>query len=401
MRNHPTLMIIADDLTGAADCAARWRNSGQPAEVRLTPTTESLGPGATALVSDSRHLTANAAAQQVSTTIANLNTTANLRWYKKIDSTLRGNLGAELDAALSALDKSHALICPAFPDQQRGLQNGILICPPQIAAPVNLASRLAEQSHLTSGLIPLDVVRSAGDLATALVAAAENANLLICDAMTNNDLTRIAAAASQALPNALLCGSAGLMGALAAQEQPMSDHLQLDDLPTCKSATIIVGSGSILAHQQLQVLQRHYAAQVATICVDTTTLENEGLPKNLPDHVSPLITLIHQQAPEAGTPLDGPLARIRATILAEQAERCIRYTRPELLILVGGDTALSVLRRLSVERLIMLRELLPGVPLARAIRANRQELLVVLKAGSFGDPQTLVELLGLCLRPIR
>ncbi len=39
----------------------------------------------------------------------------------KIDSTLRGNLGAELDAALAALGRDHALICPAFPAQGRGL----------------------------------------------------------------------------------------------------------------------------------------------------------------------------------------------------------------------------------------------------------------------------------------
>jgi 4-hydroxythreonine-4-phosphate dehydrogenase len=245
------------------------------------------------------------------------------------------------------------------------------------------------------------MVRSGGDsLATALGAAIANANLLICDAISNDDLARIASAASHALPNALLCGSAGLMGALAAQERLIPDRLVVHHLPTCEHAIVVIGSGSKLAHQQLQQLQRRYAAHVATICVDSKPAENEGSLKHLVDHAAPPIIVIHQQAPEAGIPLDGPLARSRAAILAEQAERNIIHTRPDLLILVGGDTAISVLRRLAVERLVMLRELLPGVPLARAITADRQEILVVLKAGSFGDPQTLVELLGMCLRPL-
>ncbi len=53
-----------------------------------------------------------------------------VRWYKKIDSTLRGNIGAELDAMLDGLAESGALtaiISPAFPAQRRGVEDGYLV----------------------------------------------------------------------------------------------------------------------------------------------------------------------------------------------------------------------------------------------------------------------------------
>ena len=62
-----------------------------------------LPAGALSIVSDSRHLPPNEAAERVSSLILPLVDTENAIWYKKIDSTLRGNLGAELDAMLGAL----------------------------------------------------------------------------------------------------------------------------------------------------------------------------------------------------------------------------------------------------------------------------------------------------------
>lgn len=39
--------------------------------------------------------------------------------YKKIDSTLRGNIGVELDAVIDALNISTVIIAPVFPKNGR------------------------------------------------------------------------------------------------------------------------------------------------------------------------------------------------------------------------------------------------------------------------------------------
>ena len=92
------LKILADDLTGAADTAARCRHFGMPATIFLDIPELPLPPGALAFTSDSRHLPADEAARQARNTAARL-PRLNAQWYKKIDSTLRGNIGSELDRA--------------------------------------------------------------------------------------------------------------------------------------------------------------------------------------------------------------------------------------------------------------------------------------------------------------
>ena len=118
----PALVIVADDLTGAADSAARCVQAGLSAEVWLEPTREPAQVDVVAVSSDSRFLLPAEAAQRVRETLAILATgptAAGVTWYKKIDSTLRGNLGAELEAMLALLPGKSAVISPAFPAQVR------------------------------------------------------------------------------------------------------------------------------------------------------------------------------------------------------------------------------------------------------------------------------------------
>src|SRR5687767_14292754 len=93
-----SILIQADDLTGAADCAARCHHAGLPATIALRPPSGAWPGGVCALSSDSRWLAPDMAAQRVRALLAGLPSTGGARWYKKIDSTLRGNIGAELDA---------------------------------------------------------------------------------------------------------------------------------------------------------------------------------------------------------------------------------------------------------------------------------------------------------------
>ena len=104
------------------------------------------------------------------------------------------------------------------------------------------------------------------------------------------------------------------------------------------------------------------------------------------------VTLLHQSPPAPGAVLDGRAARQRADFLADAALACIARSQPDLLLLVGGDTAVTVLSRLDVERLTVESELLPGMPLCTA-DVNGHSLRVVMKPGSFGDEQALVEAL--------
>ena len=155
------LLILADDLTGAADCAARCRGAGLPAVIHIGSPRPALAPGVAAFTTDSRHLAPGVAGRAVAQALADLPAPSHAIWYKKIDSTLRGNLGAELEAWLATMGAPCALICPAFPAQGRALVAGRLVLhgAPQ---PAELPAMLAAQTQLGVMQVKLADVRAGG-----------------------------------------------------------------------------------------------------------------------------------------------------------------------------------------------------------------------------------------------
>ena len=379
------ILILADDLTGAADTASRCRAAGLSATIFLTSPRPPLPAGVVAFTSDSRHLPPAEAAACTRAVAAPLADQPAI-WYKKIDSTLRGNIGSELDALLDLLDAPGALVCPAFPAQGRGLHDGYLVAP-NLSAAVHLPTLLRQQSRYSVLSFSLEDVRS-GALAQQFRhrdTEAQGRKVSVVDALTDEDLGLIVDAA-ESVPGLLLCGSAGLIGELAKRQG------QNKDLPgfgkpgrsDCRSL-VVVGSGSPMAHRQIGGLLAAYPAAPRLV------LEVDGIDATAPED-APLV-LMHQPPPWPGIALDGPEARRRAELLADAALVQIGRMQPDLLILVGGDTAVAVLSRLGVDRLTVQAELLPGMPLCTA-EVNGRSLRVVMKPGSFGDEDALVKALN-------
>jgi len=392
MSQMQQILILADDLTGAADTASRCRAAGLSATIFLTPPRPSLPAGVVAFTSDSRHLPPAEAAARTRAVAAPLADQPAI-WYKKIDSTLRGNIGSELDALLDLLDTPAALVCPAFPTQGRGLRKGSLIAP-NLSAEVHLPTLLRQQSRYPVLSFSLEDVRS-GALAERFQRRAAEAQsrrggwdrlVFVVDGMTDEDLGWIVDAA-EAVPGLLLCGSAGLIGEVAKRQGQKEDLPGFGKPGRSESKTlIVVGSGSPVAHRQIDgLLAAHPAAPRLVLEANSV---NGTAPVDAP------LVLIHQPPPLPGTPLDGPDARRRAELLADAALVQIGRMQPGLLILVGGDTAVAVLSRLGVDQLTVQTELLPGMPLCTA-QVNGRSLQVVMKPGSFGDEETLARLLTL------
>ena len=384
MMSSASLLIVADDLTGAADCAARCRHAGLPATIAIRGPSLPLPPGALAFTTDSRHLDPARAAQRVRTMVGALVGVTNAVWYKKIDSTLRGNLGSELDALLDTLGHPCALVCPAFPAHGRGLLDGCLTGAP--VPPIHLPTLLAQQSQRAVAALPLATVRTGSERLAAHMAEmhAQRAQLLVVDALSEDDLHTIVAAAAQALPDALLCGSAGLIGALAAgwsaeRAWAPDEAMGASRRPGAGPAVVVVGSGSAMAHAQIAHLHRQ---GVQTIAVGAG-----------PAQQATGDVLLHLPEPR-NMALEGIAAREAAARLAEAALAAIARRQPAVLVLVGGDTAISVLARLGIQRLTVLRELLPGMPLTCGVDAAGGSHFVIVKAGSHGDETTLATLVA-------
>ena len=98
------LLIIADDFTGALDTGVQFAACGISTKVVVDPETDLSGDRAQVLVVDTetRHLPAGEARSVVLRLAVRARKTGIPYIYKKTDSALRGNIGAELAAVLEA-----------------------------------------------------------------------------------------------------------------------------------------------------------------------------------------------------------------------------------------------------------------------------------------------------------
>lgn len=123
------LLIIADDFTGALDTGVQFATTGAVTRV-ITGQSVSLSEFAgtcEVLVVDAetRHLTAAEASAIVGRYTAQAVTLGIPHIYKKTDSALRGNVGAELAAVLESAGEDSLPFLPAFPQMGRSTEKGI------------------------------------------------------------------------------------------------------------------------------------------------------------------------------------------------------------------------------------------------------------------------------------
>ncbi|HUX02594.1 MAG TPA: four-carbon acid sugar kinase family protein, partial [Phycisphaerae bacterium] len=222
------IAIIADDLTGAADTAAAFARPGRPVPVSLNEKPVlSEGAAAFAVTTESRASSPEAASEVTAAAARGVLAAGAGLIYKKVDSNLRGNIGAEL-AALYEVAARPILLAPAFPARGRTTENGVVLIHGVPASETEMArdpeaplshSGIAEIIHSQRPDLPVGHL-SLGDLpitAIDLSRRLDQTPILIADATTDADLDLIAEAALAMNPPPILAGSAGLASALSRQ----------------------------------------------------------------------------------------------------------------------------------------------------------------------------------------
>ena len=170
-------LILADDLTGAADCAIPFAQRGARVTVHWNASAVDQASDVVSFDAATRGLSADAAAERHRSLLHELPWRGR-RVFKKIDSTLRGQPAAEIAAVLAATGLRSAICAPAFPAQGRVTLGGRVYVN---GVPLQ-GTTLWKQDHTYAG----------GDLAAMLATAGVAA--AVCDAGTDADLDRIVAA---------------------------------------------------------------------------------------------------------------------------------------------------------------------------------------------------------------
>src|SRR5688572_939807 len=121
--------FLADDLSGALDAAAAFHEAGRSVIVTLSPDKLPTMPAAdvVGITTETRNASAAEAAALVAAAIAQGRVRGARLLYKKIDSTLRGPVAAEVTALAAAMPHATILFCPANPRAGRTVRDGVLL----------------------------------------------------------------------------------------------------------------------------------------------------------------------------------------------------------------------------------------------------------------------------------
>src|SRR6185369_422367 len=203
-RSLTGILILADDLTGAADSAAAFLGRARSVSVLLDARARTEA-GVVAVDLDSRSRPERIARGIVRRAFASRRARRAAILFKKVDSTLRGHLSAELAALRGSLGRRAVIFAPAFPAQGRVLRSAKLFVGGKAFS--GDARALLSRAGLPATHIDLPAVRSGHAAAAMRAALSIGAKGLVCDAVSDADLDAIARAGLALRPRPLFVGS--------------------------------------------------------------------------------------------------------------------------------------------------------------------------------------------------
>lgn len=416
------IAVIADDLTGANDTGVQFAKQGLATLVLMSAAHFSGQAAADVVVLDtnSRALPASEAYAKAAEAARLVKAGGITTVYKKIDSTLRGNLGPEIDAIMDEGGQALAVVAPAFPKNGRvtvgglHLLNGMPLEASEIARdpkmPVkesHMPTLLAAQTRRQVGHLGLKtVLQGEAAIAAELARLVKNGvQVVVADAWQDEQLRNIAKAIVASGLNTLWVGSAGLaeylpavLGLSGAPARPnpvaviagsvsnvtRGQVAKLSERPD--TSYIMVTPAALLTDAGRQAeIDRCFAAAAAAVQEGKNAVLASG-------YSDDIVAATREKAKALG--LDGQqTGTVIADSLGEIGRRLAESLPLAGMVLTGGDIAVAVCAALGATGLKVTREVAPGIPVGELQGGRKAGLRVVTKAGAFGADDALVKAL--------
>ena len=380
------IVVIADDISGAAEIAAVGKRSGLKAQVqtRFDPT-ESVN--LIAVDTDTRSGTRQQAQERI-TTLADRLRSADIDWcFKKVDSLLRGHVCIELAALMNSLGKRQTILAPANPSRGRTIMHGQYLINNQpldrtdFARDPEYPAKSCRITELLSGPVYVAAVQES-DLPRdgIVVGQAESREHLEHWALQVHD---------EVLP----AGGADFFQALLEATQNLR-RIANDQTPVMSNETafFVCGSGSETSRQ---AVTRAKASGIS-VCPMPDALYNQSLTDNG--------ILIRQWAKDIVAALakgdrvvaaiiqpvvsDARLALHIRTQTAVMVQHVLGKIDIRELLIEGGATGRAILDRMGWQRFNVIGEYGPGIVKMQVL--GHQDQIVTLKPGSYPWPEELL-----------
>ncbi len=418
------MAVIADDLTGANDTGVQFAKQGLNTTVLFSDTElqpKHLSEDVIVLNSDSRALSAEQAYQVVLSLSSQLNKLGVLSVFKKIDSTMRGNIGQEIDAVMDIYKYKTAFVVPAFPKSKRvtvdgkHYVNGLLLEETEIAQdPVNpveesyLPKLLQAQSKRIVELINISDVRKGkthlSEKMSELISG-KSSKVIIIDATTDEELNTIVEAANTLDDNILWVGSAGIAYHLFETGKP-EEALINTKIGERLPVLVVAGSVNPVIDSQIQDLKQQHHVEEIVISPEEFFFEDRRSGE-IERVVKAGLALLEKGDLVVTTKRDREAVnRVKelqrhlglsnfevgmtiAESMGSIAGKLINTKRICGTILTGGEIAGATCKVLNGEGIRVIGEVEAGIPYGKLFGGSFDGMPLVTKAGAFGTELAL------------
>lgn len=428
--NSNIVGIIADDLTGANDTALQFQLNGADTNILLDKHIEkkqNFPAQAWAISTESRNGTPEEAFEKVKDAAQLLVDEINPDFfYKKIDSTVRGNIAVEVLSALKVLDWDAAIVMPAFSQEGRitvggyHLLKGIPIERTEMARdphspiteshlPTLLKSQLGEKLSDLVGSIELKtILDGAGPILMKLNdLISKGKKIIIADSVSTTDLEQIVLAMQKSNYKILPVGTAAAAKVLSNEWFPPNEEEEILPIKLPKLPKFIVsGSATHITANQIDKFEQSDDFEENSLVIELDmNIVLSGVQDDLVDRVvtnlgSDNIVLVHtskliknfdgfsEDTIKADLTKSG-LANVITDFLADLTKRVLEKKKA-ILITLGGETSYKCCNSIDANQLKLIDEVLPAIALSKSVNSDQW---IVTKSGNLGGVNTLVEIL--------
>ena len=418
-------IVIADDLTGSnATCSLLKKIGLRAASILKLQNGMKYDADVISYSTGSRGLDKEEAYKRVSEVIKILKDKNVLVYNKRIDSTLRGNIGAEINAMLDNLENDRiAVVVPAYPDSKRivvnktMLVNGVLLensdagKDPKTPIKTSCVETLIQKDckYSSTYLELADIEQPIEKLIKKIQKSTEKSRVLIFDAVNNEDIIKISRAIIQSNIN-IITVDPGPFTLYFSKELQKEKHLE-------KKILMLIGSVTETTKKQIEYILQEEDIFLVKMkaesffekesCIKEIERVISFIKKGIESYELFLITTspigdekkldLKEIAHKLNTTVED-VSKIIANTLTETAVRVLKETQKfEGVYSSGGDITIALLEKLKAIGVEIREEVIPLAAYGRIIGGDFSNLKLVSKGGMVGD-ETVIKL---CLHKMK
>lgn len=417
------LAIIADDLTGANDSGVQLARHGLKTSVLFDMDEDNVHHyDAVVFDTDSRSIPPEEAYQRVSRAAQFLTQAGFDRIFKKMDSTMRGNIGSEIDALYDVVKPDFMMIAPGYPKNNRTILNathylnGVPLAETEIAkdpkTPVTrsyLPDLLKQQTKYAIGEISMSDLESGRDHIENKLNQFREKNIpyVLIDSTKEAHLEQILQITGQLQYKFAWAGSAGIANYLPAHYHISAKSMELAIAQNKGPILTVVGSVNKNSRAQLKLLleqtdvypvafKSYKAVSAAAERTEEMNRVYQEVQAKALDGKDIVIYSTAEQPDIEQARAAGEARGLNHTEVSNEIVRALGEICAKLLeqgyfqgvSMTGGDTAKQICLQWNISGFELLDELEIGVPISRFLGID--DLYVVTKAGGFGKPEVFI-----------